>query len=144
MRIIGLDLGSKTIGVAVSDELGISAQPLKVIPRRGGMADMQALAGLAAEYGVELVVLGLPLNMDGSAGPAAEKVREFGSRLEQATALKVDFWDERLTTASAERVLMAADVSRAKRKQVIDKMAASLILQGYLERQAVRRRQREA
>lgn len=136
MRIMGLDLGSKTIGVAVSDEMGFSAQPITVIRRKGLKQDLTELAALIDQYEVTSIVLGLPRNMDGSMGPQAEKSKVFGAKLEEEFQLKIDYWDERLTTVSAERVLLEGDVSRAKRKKVIDKVAASLILQGYLDRLA--------
>lgn len=135
MRIVGLDLGSKTIGVAVSDEMGWTAQPVTVIRRQSVVKDVAEVGRLAGEYETDRVVMGLPINMNGTPGPMAEKARDFGGRLEQA-GLKVDYWDERLSTASAERVLIEADVSRAKRKKVIDKVAAAVILQAYLDRQS--------
>ena len=136
MRIMGLDLGKKTIGVAVSDEMGFSAQPITVIRRKGLKQDLTELAALIEQYDVTSIVLGLPRNMNGSIGPQAEKSKVFGAMLEEKFQLKIDYWDERLTTVSAERVLLEGDVSRAKRKKVIDKVAASLILQGYLDRLA--------
>lgn len=136
MRIMGLDLGKKTIGVAVSDEMGFSAQPITVIRRKGLKQDLAELAALIEQYDVTSIVLGLPRNMNGSIGPQAEKSKVFGAMLEEKFQLKIDYWDERLTTVSAERVLLEGDVSRAKRKKVIDKVAASLILQGYLDRLA--------
>lgn len=137
MRIMGLDLGDKKIGVALSDPLGLTAQGLEVIVRRGSTDNvLKRMKEIAGEYGVEKVVVGLPRNMDGSAGPRAEKARAFGRMLAKELELPVDMWDERLTTAAAERLLIGADLSRARRKQVIDKMAAALILQSYLESRA--------
>ena len=146
MRILGLDLGSKTIGVALSDELGYSAQPLTVLARRGGSRDLTAVADLVQEYGAEQIVLGLPLNMNGSPSPASEKVQAFGQRLAEfvaagGLAVEVVYWDERWSTLTAERVLIQADLSRARRKKVIDKLAASVILQGYLDRLAVQEKE---
>ena len=136
MRAMGLDVGTKTVGVALSDELGFTAQGLTTVRRTNLKADLAALESIAREHAVERVVVGLPLNMDGSEGPRALASRQFGAALEQALGLPVDFWDERLTTVAAERALLEADVSRQKRKQLIDKVAASLILQGWLDARA--------
>lgn len=133
MRIMGLDLGDKTIGVAVSDLMGWTAQGVETIRR--SRQDMQRLKELTEQYEVEKIVLGLPKNMDGSMGPRAQKSLEFQKRLTEQLGIPVETWDERLTTMAAQRTLLEADVSRAKRKQVIDKMAAVFILQGYLDRQ---------
>jgi len=138
VRLLGLDLGSKRIGVALSDELGLTAQPLLVLERRSRAKDIQALGELIEAHQVEEVVLGLPRRMSGELGPEAEKVQVFGRLLAEATGRPVAYWDERLSTVSAERVLLQGDVSRAKRKRVIDKVAASLILQGYLDWLAAR------
>jgi putative Holliday junction resolvase len=132
-RAIGLDLGTKTIGVAVSDELGFTAQGLPTLARRGPRQDLEALQALALELACGRFVLGLPLNMDGSEGPKARAAREFGAALEAATGIPVDYQDERLTTQEALRTLLAADVSRKKRRQVVDQLAASIILQGWLD-----------
>lgn len=131
-RIMGLDLGDKTIGVAVSDLLGWTAQGVETIRR--SKQDMNRLRELVRSYEVEEVVIGLPKNMDGSLGPRAEKTMEFAGRLERELQLPIKTWDERLTTMAAERTLLEADLSRAKRKKVIDKMAAVFILQGYMDR----------
>lgn len=133
MRIMGLDVGDKTIGVAVSDELGWTAQGLEVIRRTSLSADLSRLKEIIVSYGVEKIVVGMPKNMDGSKGPQAEKVEEFIREMATEISLPVTKWDERLSTVGAERVLLAADVSRAKRKKVIDKMAAVFILQGFLD-----------
>lgn len=133
MRTMGLDLGTKTIGVAVSDALGWTAQGVTTILRKNLAADLEALRELVREHDVTRVVLGLPLNMDGSEGPRAEASRKFAGQLTEALSLPVEFWDERLTTAEAQRVLITADVSRAKRKKVVDQMAATLILDGWLQ-----------
>jgi len=138
VRILGLDLGSKRIGVALSDELGLTAQPLLVLERRSRAKDIQALGELIEAHQVEEVVLGLPRRLSGELGPEAEKVQVFGRELAEVAGRPVTYWDERLSTVSAERVLLQADVSRAKRKRVIDKVAASIILQGYLDRLAAR------
>lgn len=135
MRALGLDLGTKTIGLAVSDELGLTAQGLPTVERRGPRKDLEALRQVVEAYGVERFVLGLPLNMDGSEGPRAEATRRFGDALAAATGLPVLYWDERLTTVAAQRALLEADVSRRKRREVIDQVAASLILQGWLDAQ---------
>lgn len=135
MRSMGLDLGTKTIGLAVSDELGLTAQGLPTLERRGPKKDLAALAERVAEYSIERFVIGLPLNMDGSEGPRADFTRKFGASLEEATHLPVIYWDERLTTVAAHRALTELDASRKKRKEVIDQVAAVLILQGWLDAQ---------
>lgn len=132
---MGLDVGTKTVGVAVADELGITAQPITVIRRSNLKADLAELLRLAAERGVDRFVLGLPLNMNGSEGPRAAATRKFGDALARASQLTIIYQDERLTTVAAERSLLEADVSRAKRREVIDQVAASLILQGWLDAQ---------
>ncbi|MCG0277735.1 MAG: Holliday junction resolvase RuvX [Thermanaeromonas sp.] len=134
MRIMGLDVGEKNIGVAVSDPLGWTAQGVTTIRRRGKLEeDLEAILRLAKEYRVERVVVGLPRNMNGSLGPQARKVLEFIEALEERLQLPVVPWDERLTTSAAERVLITADLSRRRRKSVIDRLAAVLILQSYLD-----------
>lgn len=133
MRTMGLDVGTKTVGVAVSDGLGITAQGVTTVRRTGLKADLAELERLIAEYEVTRAVVGLPLNMDGSEGERAAASRKFGEALGKATGLPVEYWDERLTTVAAERVLIEADVSRKKRRAVIDQMAAQLILQGWLD-----------
>ncbi|MHB8417060.1 MAG: Holliday junction resolvase RuvX [Myxococcales bacterium] len=132
-RVLAIDLGDRRAGLALSDPLGVTAQGLPTLERRGDAADVETLRALCAEREVERVVVGLPRNMDGSEGPRAQKSRAFARRLHDALGLPVFLWDERLSSAEAERVLIAADVSRSKRKQVVDRMAAQLILQGYLE-----------
>ena len=140
MRILALDLGEKRIGVAVSDELLMTAQGLCVIASKGAAKDLEQIAELIHNQAVSMIVLGLPRNMDGSIGPMAEKVREFGRLLQnQHPDVPVEYWDERLTTAGAQRMLIGADVSRVKRRQVVDKVAAVLILQGYLDCRSNRR-----
>ncbi|KEQ22962.1 Holliday junction resolvase RuvX [Paenibacillus tyrfis] len=136
MRLMGLDYGDKTIGVAVSDELGWTAQGLEVIRRTTEERDMARLRELIAQYGVTEIVVGLPKNMNNTIGPRGEICIAFSEQVHETLQLPVHLWDERLTTASAQRTLLEADVSRKKRKQVIDKMAAALILQGYMDAQA--------
>ncbi len=126
-------MGEKRIGVAVSDELGFTAQGLDTIQSKGIKADVQAIIELIYVKNVSEIVIGMPFNMDGSDGPQAQKVRVFIDLLRQATNIPVTEWDERLSTAAAERILLEADMSRAKRRKVIDKLAAVIILQGYLD-----------
>lgn len=133
MRILGLDVGDKTIGVAVSDPMGWTAQGIEVIKRTDEERDLQRLKQLVQQYEVESIVVGLPKNMNGSLGPQGEKVQQFAQQIKQALNIPLEFWDERLTTVAAEKLLIGADVSRGKRKKVIDKMAAAFILQGYLD-----------
>ncbi|HTS81854.1 MAG TPA: Holliday junction resolvase RuvX [Myxococcaceae bacterium] len=140
-RSFGLDVGTKTVGVAVSDALGMTAQPVTTLRRTSLRADLTELRRLAEQHGVEHAVVGLPLNMDGSEGPSAAEARRFGDAVTRALGIPVDYWDERLTTAAANRILLEADVSRAKRRAVVDRLAAALILQGWLEsRQAAAHR----
>lgn len=134
MRVAALDVGNVRIGVAVSDELGITANGIGIVKRVGGRRDLEALAALLAPYKPERLVVGLPLSLDGREGPQAVKVRTFATRAAEHLGVPLDFWDERLTTVEAERVLIEADVSRRRRREVIDKVAATLILQGYLAR----------
>jgi putative Holliday junction resolvase len=130
---MGLDYGDKTIGVAVSDELGWTAQGVEVIRRKNAESDLNRLRELVSEYGVEEIVVGLPKNMNGSIGPRGELSLEFAEMLREMLRLPVHLWDERLTTVSAQRTLIEADVSRKKRKLVVDKIAAAFILQGFLD-----------
>jgi len=132
MRIAALDVGEARVGVAVSDELGITAQGVGVVRRVGGRRDLEALASLLARYTPERLVVGLPLALGGSEGPQAAKVRRFAEQAAAHLGLPLEFWDERLTTVAAERALLEADVRRRRRREVIDKVAATLILQGYL------------
>lgn len=133
MRSIGLDVGDKTIGVAVSDLLGFTAQGITTIRRKKLEMDLEELKKLINEYEVSTIVIGLPKNMNGTLGPRAEIVHEFAAQLQKNVTAEIVFWDERLSTVAASKVLIEADVSRKKRKQVIDKMAAVIILQGYLD-----------
>lgn len=133
MRIMGLDVGDKRIGVALSDLMGWTAQGLETIHRTNIKSDLQRIETIIKEHDVKKIVVGLPKNMNGTLGPQSEKVVEFAERLKKRTNLEIIFWDERLTTVAAERTLIEADVSRKKRKTVIDKVAAIHILQGYLD-----------
>ncbi|MCA1036335.1 Holliday junction resolvase RuvX [Bacillus infantis] len=135
MRSMGLDVGSKTVGVALSDELGWTAQGLETIRINEEEKEFgfDQLGKIIKEYDVSTIVVGLPKNMNGTIGPRGEASQFFAGELERLFGLPVVLWDERLTTMAAERVLLEADVSRKKRKKVIDKMAASMILQGYLD-----------
>lgn len=132
--LIGLDLGSKTIGVAASDSDRRVAAPVETISRQRFNLDAQRILDLAAERRAAGLVLGLPINMDGSEGPRAQATRAFARNLARLTALPIALWDERLSTAAVERALIAADASRAKRRTVIDQHAAAYILQGALDR----------
>ena len=136
MKILGLDVGSKTIGVAVSDELGIIAQGVTTLKRKGLNHDITQLLKVIEEQRAEKVVVGLPKNMNGSLGPSAKMVLTLLEELEKSVDIPVITWDERLSTVAAERTLLEADMSRKKRKKVIDKVAALIILQGYLDNQA--------
>lgn len=133
-RLMGVDLGSKTIGLALSDISLTVASPLETIKRAKFTADATRLLALATEHGVGGLVIGLPVNMDGSEGPAAQSARAFARNLEKLSALPIAFWDERLSTAAVTRTLIEADASRARRAELVDKMAAAYILQGALER----------
>lgn len=136
MRILGLDFGQKTIGVAVCDPFGWTAQGLEIIRREDEenlKKSIERIKAICKEYEVESIVLGYPKNMNNTLGERAEKTEAFKKRLEKEIKLPVELWDERLSTVAAERGLLEADLSRAKRKQVIDKMAAVFILQGYLD-----------
>ncbi len=136
MRILGLDYGSKTVGVAVSDPLMLTAQAVETITRKEENKLRRTLARLETlvkEYEVNTIVLGLPKNMNNTIGDRAEKTMAFGEMVERRTGLKVVYWDERMTTISAERILMETGVRREHRKEVIDQIAAVFILQGYLD-----------
>ena len=135
MRILGIDYGRRRLGLAISDETQTLASPLPVQYRRKTLAqDLRTLKELIAEWGIEQIVVGLPLNMDGSHGEMATESTEFANQLAAATGLPIDVMDERLTTAEAERVLIEGDVSRKKRRELRDGLAAVLILQSYLDR----------
>ncbi|MZQ75602.1 MAG: Holliday junction resolvase RuvX [Peptoclostridium sp.] len=130
---MGLDVGDKTIGVALSDIMGITAQPLKTIRRKGYEKDFEELMQIIESNSVDEIISGLPKNMNGTLGPQGEKVIKFIEKLQKAIDIKVEYWDERLTTVAAQKALIEADMSREKRKKVVDMVAAALILQGYLD-----------
>ncbi|MFC9418249.1 Holliday junction resolvase RuvX [Bacillus mobilis] len=135
MRILGLDVGTKTVGVAMSDEMGWTAQGMETIrinEERGNFG-FDRISELVKQYNVDKIVVGLPKNMNGTIGPRGEACQQFAENLRELLQLDVVMWDERLSTMAAERLLISADVSRKKRKQVIDKMAAVVILQGFLD-----------
>ena len=134
MRVLCLDLGEKTIGVAVSDPMGWTAQAVEVIHRNGNLkSEIGRLQELIKEYGVELILLGLPKNMNGTVRDQGQKAMAYAAKIEERLGIPVKLWDERLSTVAAGRALLEADMSRAKRKKVIDKVAAAVILQGYLD-----------
>ena len=132
-RILGLDVGDKTIGVAVSDLLQFTAQGVKTIRRIGRKKDLDELATIIEEYDVKKIVIGLPKNMNNTIGPQGEKTMEFGTKIKNKFKIDVVYVDERMTTMSAQRVLIEGDVSRKKRKDLVDKVAATYILQTYLD-----------
>lgn len=136
MRIMGLDYGSKTVGVAVSDALGLTAQGIEIVRRKSENKLRQTLARIeeiAKEYGVEKIVLGFPKHMNNDIGERAEKSLEFKEMLERRTGLPVVMWDERLTTVEADRTMMETGIRRENRKEYVDMIAAVFILQGYLD-----------
>lgn len=133
MRIMGLDVGDRRIGIAISDPMGWIAQGHSVLHRTTMEKDLNHLQKLCVELEVEKLVVGFPRNMNGTVGPRARQTEEFARQLQDCVNLPLEYWDERMTTQIAERVLIEADVSRRKRRQVIDKMAAISILQNYLD-----------
>ena len=133
-KLMGLDLGTKTIGVAISDALRMTASPVETIKRTKFAFDAERLLALIAQNAVTGIVIGLPLNMDGSEGPRAQSTRAFVRNLAQKTDLPIVFWDERLSTMAVTRTMLEADLSRARQAEVVDKLAASYILQGALDR----------
>lgn len=133
-KLLGLDLGTKTIGVAVSDGMRYSATPLETIVRTKFTADAARLVELIDQNKAVGIILGLPLNMDGSEGPRAQSTRAFARNLAQKVDIPIAFWDERLSTSAVTRTLIEADVRRDRRAEVVDKLAASYILQGALDR----------
>jgi putative holliday junction resolvase len=135
-RLIGVDLGSKTIGLAISDVERRLASPLRTLPRGPFARDAQALIAICAEFDAAGIILGLPLDLDGRDNPRAQSTRAFARNLSARTSLPIAFWDERFSTAAVTRSLIANDVSRAKRAEVVDKLAAAYILQGALDRLA--------
>ena len=132
-RILALDHGTKRIGIAISDELRMIAQPLEFVPAAPFDSFLTRLRELIEQKEVELILVGMPRNMDGTYGPAAQKVQEFVAALRQAVLVPIKTWDERLTSAQANRLLIQANVRREARKQKVDKMAAALLLQSYLD-----------
>jgi len=142
-RILGLDLGSKTIGIALSDTMQQVATPLETLKRTKFTADAERLLALASEFDIAAFVIGLPLNMDGSEGPRIQATNAFVRNMSRKTPLPFIAWDERMSTVAVERVLLDADSSRAARARVIDKMAAGYILQGALDRLSVLRAARQ-
>lgn len=132
-RLMGLDLGTKTIGVATSDRTRTIATPVETIARTRFTADAQRIIAIATKENIGLIVLGLPVNMDGSEGPRAQSTRAFARNFARLSPIPIVFWDERLSTAAVERMLIAADQSRARRDAVIDKLAAAWILQAALD-----------
>lgn len=133
MRLMGLDVGDKRIGIALSDEGALIASPKETLERSGNRKDIAHLLDLARCEDVSEILVGMPFSLDGSEGPQAQKVGRFVEALKAETDIRVTTWDERLTTVSAERALIEGNVSRAKRKKTIDRVAAALILQGYLD-----------
>jgi putative Holliday junction resolvase len=138
MRIMGLDFGTKRIGVALSDELFITAQGRDTIIRKTPQSDIASIENIVKENGVSEIVVGLPLNMDSSLGPKAKETLQFVDDLSKALGIPVKTWDERLTSVQAEKVLLEADISRSRRRRVSDKIAAQVILQNYLDARKAR------
>ncbi len=138
MRLLGLDIGTRTIGVAVSDEGGVVATPLRTLERHGGRRDLEAVAAVVTETGAGGLLLGLPLALSGREGEAARRVRTLGAQLAQHLGCPVHYWDERFSTAAAERALLEGNLRRRARRQVVNHVAAALILQGYLDSLAAR------
>lgn len=136
MRLMGLDVGDRRIGIALSDPLGLTAQGHSTLHRKSNDQVLETICRLCDEYEVGKIVVGLPLNMNGSLGPRAQLVQEWAEQLGERSGLEIVFWDERLSTVSAQRVLLEADLSRKKRKGLVDKIAAVYILQGFLDRQS--------
>lgn len=133
MRILGLDIGDRTIGIAICDPLGLTAQGITTIKRKSVVLDIEEISKICGQYNVESIVSGLPKNMNGTIGPQGEKVERFCEHLKETIGLPIKMWDERLTTVAANRVMLEGDLSRAKRKKIVDKIAATFILQGYLD-----------
>jgi putative Holliday junction resolvase len=135
-RILALDLGKKRIGLAMSDQLGITAQGLPTLQRTNIREDLEALTRLIGQYGVTLLLMGNPLHLSGKEGRQAEYTREFADRLQKKTGLELRFWDERLTTVEAHRVLRESGISIEKRARAVDRLAAVILLESYLDREA--------
>jgi putative holliday junction resolvase len=136
MRLMALDLGERTVGIAVSDELGIVASPRETLRRDG--TELERLREMVESEGIGEVVVGLPVSLNGTLGPAAQKALQFTEQLRARLTIPVVTWDERLTTAEAEKMLIAAETRRAKRRKVIDQIAATLILQSYMRSKSLR------
>jgi putative Holliday junction resolvase len=134
MRILALDVGTKTIGVAVSDELGIAAHGVTTIKRTELKHDIEAIGKVIDQYNPSEILVGVPYNLDGTVGKRGQDILEFAEKIKKTFSLPVEFWDESFSTVDAEKILLEADLSRKKRKKVIDKMAAVFILEGYLEK----------
>ncbi len=134
MRILALDVGRKTIGVAVSDELGIAAHGVTTIKRTELKRDIEALRKIINQYSPSEILVGVPYNIDGTVGRRGQDILKFAEKIKKTFSLPVEFWDESFSTVDAEKILLEADLSRRKRKKVIDKMAAVFILEGYLEK----------
>lgn len=134
MRILGLDIGTKTIGVAVSDPLGLTAQGITTIKRKNYRYDVEEVKKIYEEYGADTIVAGMPKNMNGTMGPSSEMVMTLCEKIKNNFNPKIEYWDERLTTVAAHRAMLEADLSRNKRSKIVDKVAATYILQGYLDR----------
>ena len=132
-RIMALDVGTKRIGIAVSDEMELTAQGVDVLTRSGRSKDFARMSEIIKRYSPTLLVVGMPLNMDGTLGESARQALAFADSLKNEFGIPVETWDERLTTVSSEKILIEADVSRRKRKKVIDKVAATLILQSFMD-----------
>ena len=136
-RVLALDLGKRRIGLAMSDAMRVTAQGLKTLERTNVREDLARLSQLAVENDVSLIVIGNPLHMSGREGSQAEKAHEFGARLQAASSLPVEFWDERLTTVEAQRVLRESGISSRKRAQAVDQLAAVILLESYLDSQKI-------
>jgi putative Holliday junction resolvase len=134
MRVLGLDVGDKTIGVAVSDPLGFTAQGVTTIRRKNLKYDIEEIVKYCNEYQCKTIVVGLPKNMNNTIGPSGEKVLSLCEEIRKSFDGKIEMWDERLTTVAAHRAMLEADLSREKRKKIVDKIAAIYILQGYMDR----------
>ena len=134
MRILWLDVWSKTIGVSISDPLGWTAQGIDTIRRKNKEQDIELVHKICKDYGVETIVIGLPKNMNGTIGESGERVLALAELIKEKTNLPIEMWDERLTTVAAHRAMLEADLSRGKRKKIVDKVAATYILQGYLDK----------
>lgn len=139
MRILGLDVGSKTIGVAISDPLGWTAQGITTIRRKNKSSDLEEVKKICDEYSVETIVIGLPKNMNGTIGESGERVLALAEEIKEFTGISIEMWDERLTTVAAHKSMIAADFSREKRKKIVDKVAAVYILQGYLDKLSMKK-----